>query len=41
MDRIVSLSKWIKLLIVFLALLQVTSYSGTMVFGEFQAGEYV
>ncbi|MBO1897927.1 DUF2975 domain-containing protein [Shewanella sp. BF02_Schw] len=41
MDRIVSLSKWIKLLIVFLALLQVTSYGGTMVFGEFQAGEYV
>ncbi|GGQ05006.1 hypothetical protein GCM10009411_02780 [Shewanella litoralis] len=41
MDRIVSLSKWIKLLIVFLALLQASSYCGTMVFGEFQAGEYV
>ena len=41
MDRIVSLSKWTQLLVVFLALLQISSYCGTMVFGEYQAGEYV
>ncbi|WP_144211623.1 DUF2975 domain-containing protein [Shewanella donghaensis] len=41
MDRIVSLSKWIKLLIIFLALLQISSYGATMVFGEFREGEYV
>jgi hypothetical protein len=41
MEKITSLSRWIKLLILFLALLQLSSFVATMMFGEYVGNEYV
>ncbi|MBA6258218.1 DUF2975 domain-containing protein [Colwellia sp. MB3u-28] len=41
MEKITSLSRWIKLLILFLALLQLSSFVGTMMLGKYVGNEYV